>query len=346
MLTSIATTLLTAWSTGRPTRTSPKGWVSGNAVCCTHNGESVDKRGRGGVIISPDGTATYSCFNCGFKTKYVPGYQLGYRFRRLLEWLGVDSLEVYRLSIEALREQERQELLGLVVPDEEKEELKVEFKKFPLPPEAKAFTEMITEHDAYGTPLPSKFYDCLGYIADRRINVHSYDFYWSPDRQYQMNTRVIIPLKWQNEVIGYTARALNDTLKPKYYAQHDSGYIFNMDAQRPEWKFVIVTEGPFDALSIDGVAVMRSDVSQQQIDIIESLNREIIVVPDWNKSGQNMIDVAVKNGWSVSFPVWSETCVDINAAVVKYGKLFVLKTILDSVEHSELRIYLKRKKYR
>jgi hypothetical protein len=49
-------------------------------------------------------------------------------------------------------------------------------------------------------------------------------------------------------------------------------------------------------------------------------------------------------GWSASFHVWQETCKDINEAVVKYGKLFVLKSIIDSKETSRLKIELMRKK--
>ena len=49
-------------------------------------------------------------------------------------------------------------------------------------------------------------------------------------------------------------------------------------------------------------------------------------------------------GWSVSYPVWHETCKDVNEAVVKYGKLFVLKAILAGKEISRLKIELKKKK--
>jgi hypothetical protein len=46
----------------------------------------------------------------------------------------------------------------------------------------------------------------------------------------------------------------------------------------------------------------------------------------------------------VAFPVWAETSKDINEAVTRYGKLFVLKSILDSKETSRLKIELLRKR--
>ena len=260
--------------------------------------------------------------------------------------MNIDDGEILQLSVEAMREAQRQELLGLVKPEVKKEELKVEFKTYSLPDEAVSFLGLLEFYELANThEYPKGFVDSVEYVDKRKIDLRKYDFYWTSDIKNRMNKRVIIPFSWKNEVIGYTARATNDEIQPKYYNQFDAGYVFNIDKQERDWKFVIVCEGVFDALSIDAVAVLKADVTQQQVDIIEDLDREIIVVPDWNKTGQNLIDIALNNGWSVSFPVWAETCTDINEAVVKYGKLFVLKTIVDSVERNALKIELMRRKF-
>ena len=103
-------------------------------------------------------------------------------------------------------------------------------------------------------------------------------------------------------------------------------------------------EGPFDAMSVDGVALNGSEVSDQQAELIDRLQREVIVVPDADRAGSKLVDRAIELGWTVSFPVWLETCKDINEAVVKYGKLFVIKAILAARESSKLKIELKKKK--
>ena len=165
-----------------------------------------------------------------------------------------------------------------------------------------------------------------------------------------------IPFTWQGETIGYSARAVIDSIKPKYYTEHEPDFVFNLDQQQTTAKFVIVCEGPFDAMSIDGVSVQGSECSERQANLIDSLGREVIVVPDFDIKtdertgkrkwpGAALIDHAVEYGWNVSFPVWSETCKDINDAVVRYGKLFVLRTILDATETSRLKIELRKKKY-
>jgi DNA primase len=97
-------------------------------------------------------------------------------------------------------------------------------------------------------------------------------------------------------------------------------------------------------MSIDGVAVSGAEISEQQAEVIDRLQREVIYVPDSDRAGRKTVERAIELGWTVSFPVWLETCKDINDAVIKYGKLFVLKAILDARETSKLKIELKKKR--
>jgi len=179
---------------------------------------------------------------------------------------------------------------------------------------------------------------------DRKIDVDRYEFYTTDVEAYNLHRRIIIPFYWKGELIGYTARGLDDNVKPKYYSQYATDFVFNVDLQTAEKKFVIVTEGPFDAMAIDGVAILGNECSENQADIIDSLGREVIVVPDNDQSGKNLVNQALEYGWNVSFPIWHETCKDVNQAVIKYGRLFVLKTILAGKESSRLKIELRKKK--
>ena len=53
----IQSTILTSLPAGR--KKTPSGWISFNAPCCIHNGESQDKKKRGGIMTSADGTVSY-----------------------------------------------------------------------------------------------------------------------------------------------------------------------------------------------------------------------------------------------------------------------------------------------
>ena len=310
-------------------KTTPSGWTSFNGVCCPHNGESADTRGRGGLTANPDGSVSYHCFNCNFKASYQPGRHLTFKFRKLLKWLGADDTDIKRLVIEAIRVRE------LVAPEEvkaEAEEEKIDFKARDLPEDAENLVRLDYVHPA------------LEYCVARKIDIAKYQFYATRQSQYNLHKRIIIPFVWQGRTIGYTARAIEDNVKPKYHSNYEPNFVFNINNQLVDSKFVIVCEGPFDAMSIDGVAVLNNECNETQADIIESLGKEVIVVADRDRAGAKMINNAIEYGWSVSFPVWLETSKDVNEAVVKYGKLFVLKTILDAKHSSKLKIELMKKK--
>ena len=321
---------------------STSGWISFNGVCCQHNGESADTRGRGGLVMNPDGGVSYHCFNCSYKASYVPGRHLTYKFRKLLTWLGADEGTVKRLVIDAIRIRE------LVAPEtlvEAVEQEEIKFKARSLPDQAQSFhalSNFYTLND--DRDVPKEFHDSVVYIASRQIDLNRYDFYWTPETQYNLNRRVIVPFTWKNQIIGYTARALYDGIKPKYYNSHEPNYVFNVDRQLKDAKFVIVCEGPFDAMAVDGVAILGNECHETQADIIDSLGREVIVVPDADRAGAKLVDSALEYGWSVSFPIWQQECKDIGAAAEKYGKLFVLKSILAAKETSRLKIELRKKK--
>lgn len=324
---------------------SQSGWLSFNAVCCTHNGDSPDTRGRGGVMTNPDGGISYHCFNCNFKTSYQPGRTLSFKFRKLLNWLGADPTEVKRLVIEAIR------IKDFIKPEDIKiapeEEIKFDERKLPV--EAQSFNALAEFYTLAEDAIPPKgFLEAVSYIHGRRIDMQRYDFYWTPEVENKLSHRVIVPFIYKGVTVGYTARALVDGIKPKYHSNLPSHIVFNMDNQAHDNKFVLVMEGPFDAMAVDGVSVQSNDISDQQVEIIESLGKEVIYVPDFdkhlNKRGQEVwpglyaVEQAIELGWSVSFPIWHEEVKDVSKAVETYGKLFTLKAILEGKESNPLKI--------
>ena len=321
-------------------KTGQNGWTSFNAPCCVHNGESADTRGRGGIKTNA-GAVSYHCFNCGFKASFVPGRHLTFKFRKFLAWLGADDLTVRRLVIEAVR------LKELVAPEELERvpEEEIVYEARTLPEQARNIVELANFYSIgdYNT-VPAELLASIEYVHRRSIDPNRYNFFWTPEEAYNLHRRIIIPYYYKKEIVGYTARAIADGIKPKYWSSHPADFVFNLDMQRPDSKFVVVCEGPFDAMSIDGVSVSGAEISDVQVDQIDRLQREVIVVPDTDRAGRKLIDRAVEAGWTVSFPVWQETCKDINEAVVKYGKLFALKAILAARETSRLKIELKKKK--
>jgi len=108
---------------------------------------------------------------------------------------------------------------------------------------------------------------------------------------------------------------------------------------------VLVCEGPMDAIALDGVAVLGSEPNQRQAEMINNLQRKVVVVPDRDEAGRKMITRAVDYGWSVAFPNWGDDVVDVGDAIVKYGKLLTFKSILATIQDTKLKIELTAKKW-
>jgi DNA primase len=134
-----------------------------------------------------------------------------------------------------------------------------------------------------------------------------------------------------------------DDRKPKYISNSQPGYVFGTDLQHPDWTQAIVVEGVFDALSIGGLAVMHSTISDEQARLIRSLGREITVVPDQDLAGMELADRAVELGWAVSVPPWPADIKDVNDSVMRYGRLATVLTIFENRETSRIKIELRKK---
>ena len=84
-------------------------------------------------------------------------------------------------------------------------------------------------------------------------------------------------------------------------------------------------------------------ISEQQADIIKNLNKKVIVVPDRDKTGLQICDKALDLGFYVSLPNWEDDVKDVNDAVIKYGKIATLLSILQSATNNKIKVEIKRK---
>ena len=306
---------------------TPSGWVSFNAPCCQHNGQSIDTRQRGGIIQEGD-NISYHCFNCGFKASWQPGRNISYKFRNLLKWLNAPDDIINKLALQVMQENEGIQVKKKLV------ELP-EFNTVPLPENVVELSS-ITDFDKHSVAV-------LEYMASRNLNIDDTKYYWSSSLGYR--DRLIIPFYFEKRIVGWTARTVLDKKMPKYLSEQQPGFIFNLDEQRPQKIFVIVCEGPIDAIHVDGVALLGSEIKDQQAMLINRLNKDVIVVPDRDEAGSKLVEKAIELGWGVSLPDWDSDITDIGEAVNKHGRLYALHKIVSSAETSPLKIRLKEKKW-
>ena len=307
-------------------KTTSSGWHSFNAICCGHLGHKPDRRMRGGIKFDGQTNWSMHCFNCGYKCNFVLGRSISYKTKQLLLWCGIDDTQIGKWSLESLQQKD---LLEIVI--QKKTKIKIKFKDHELPE-----GEMLDGNN----PLHKVYVD---YVQSRGINYNEYPFLITPTAKGRYANRIIIPYTYKNKIVGHTSRFLDNKI-PKYINEQQPGYVFNIDIQKPEWQVCILTEGIFDALSIDGIAIMHDDISNEQAQLISSLNKQIIVVPDRDKTGLKICDRALELGYSVSLPNWEPDIKDVNDAVVRYGKLSTLLSILQSATMSKIKIEIQRKK--
>ena len=331
----IQSTILTSLPAGR--KKTPSGWIAFNAPCCIHNGETQDKKKRGGLMTSADGTVSYHCFNCGFKASYQIGRRLSQKMRLFMSYIGIADDTIRKLAIEAMRYEE-----GDIKYEKKKF---VSFNKKELPNQTKKLETWLTQYTTLTATEQKNIDSLLNYLTSRGIGPDWYDFMYSSNNYFDVNKRLLIPFYWRGDVVGFTGRLFEPLEKVKYFTDVQPGYVFNMDAQDWSRKFVLVTEGPFDAITISGVSILGSEINDTQRDLINGLHRQVIVVPDRDAPGQKLVNQAIEFGWSVAFPEWDKTVGDVAEAVLKYGRLFTIQSILKTTESSKLKIDLKRKMY-
>jgi len=302
-------------------KSTPSGWTKFNAVCCPHNGNTPDTRQRGGIIRNSDGVS-YHCFNCGFKASYVNGRHLTRKMKQFLEWAGAPDDAITKISLEALKVESDQKTLEAVslptLPDKE------------LPADCQTLEQALMSN-------PEEVIGVADYILTRGFDIRG-DWMWSPE----LPDRLIIPFRYEGRIVGYTGRKITDG-KPKYLSEQTPGYVFNLDAQNNNSPVIIAVEGPLDALSVGGVAILGADIMDKQAMLINRLGKRVIVVPDRDADGARTVERAIELGWSVSMPNWADGVKDCNDALRKHGELWTAYLIMQAAESMELKIRLRMK---
>lgn len=312
-----------------PLKSSASKWQSFNCPCCRHLGHNQDTRKRAGVMIGPG--IVFNCFNCKFTAGWQPGRPISDNMKKLCAWLGASDAEIKRIVFESLKVDSDYQ------PDEST--AIITFTEKDLPDGSLPLSDWIAVQDLDDS-VANHLLGVVEYVLSRGLDPLSNQFYWSPNPAY--SDRLILPFWYNMKIVGYTARRITNN-RPKYLSDQHPNFVFNLDAQDPLNKYVLVTEGPFDALSIGGVAVLSNNIAEQQARMINRLGKEVIVIPDQDLAGLTVIKRAIEYNWSVAFPNWGPDIKDCSDAVLKYGKLFVIVDAIKTAERHEATIKIKMK---
>lgn len=304
-----------------------KGWYSFNAICCHHLGHRKDDRGRAGITFDANDDWTYHCFNCHFTTRFILGKPLPYKVKQLLQWCNISEEQINKWSLESLK---HRDLIDMIAG--QKPLWKIKFDEIDVPDNAELLDVNNSSH--------TKFID---YLNSRGFKHDDFNFMVTVNDTDRNNNRIIIPYTFKNKPVGYISRYL-DNRSPKYVKNQQTGYIFGYDQQKPDYEVCLVFEGVLDAISLNGCALTHDTISDEQATVLRKLHRRIIVVPDQDKSGLSICERALDLGFQVSIPNWDVGIKDANDAVLKYGRVATLLSILESATSSKIKLEMRRKK--
>jgi hypothetical protein len=330
-------------------RRSATNFTNINCPMCIYRSKNktADKERKCGLKRDHQGIGIF-CFRCGFKSRFVIGDLLSMSMKRFLFELGNSETEVRRMDLKAAT---YREMLGsnpeaaAMIPSLQRPS----FPAAKLPEGSQSFTKLAEQ----GCTDPD-FIAAATYLFNRGDPVaNCAEFYWSPDKKDDMNRRIILPFYFDGRVVGYTARFIDKTPgKNRYHSQVPTNYLLNYKVLESQSQNVLLIEGVLDAKVMGGISPLGAKLSPVQIAQINATGQRKIVVPDRDKAGERLIQVALKEGWHVAFPTlkeghgfnnwWDDDVGDCAEATKRYGKLYVLRSIMETATANPLEINVKR----
>lgn len=322
-----------------PSSPNSRGWYPVLCKVCNDHG----RKGPRAAFLLEDDAVGYHCFNCDARASFHPHEHntISKNFESILLDFSVPEDEINRVRFALLgNKQKADEAQAKVVSREP--------KQLSLPTHFYRAALLHSSTDGFLTHSQKQWITVATlYLEERGIDIDSYPFMLStgvptdldqhPKDVHKMllkeaqkwTGRIIMPIYKDGKLIFYTGRDMTDNKVKKYESPsvEKHNVIFGFDKLFEDTtKPLYIVEGIFDAMMIDGTAVLGNKLTDNQIYWFNRSNREKVYIPDRFGKGQLGAEQAIKEGWSVSFPEMGG-CKDINEAVLKYGKLYVLSTI-------------------
>lgn len=297
-----------------------------------------DYKTRGGFKFDHE-TVGYNCFNCGFDTRVdQTTTSLPKKFRKLMLALNIaeDELEAVtgEMFLQLRKNSSREHSIASL------KQLKLTTPEVPLPEEAVPLTSLLTNNELRLTTE--------AYLLKRGFKVSDHPWYVCPTGKF--SNRLVIPFLRQGKIIYWQARDITGLKKERYLSSPapKAPVLFGYD-ELYNWTDapLFVTEGALDALTIFGVGLLGSTLSEEQLELLRHTKRRLIFVIDKNKNGKNLGELALREGWEITFPPGDTA--DAADSRVKHGKLYTVYHLLQEacrgpLALSKLRIYCSKKK--
>jgi hypothetical protein len=293
-------------------RRSRTGWDVGKCQVCN------DYKDRAGFKFE-NNYVVYNCWNCGTTSRYEEGSgHISKNMRRILNAYGFDDTEISDVvNSTFFKPIQKAEVITLSSISK----INTNTPTVKLPP--KSYRIGSDEFTDYQEKLVS-------YLINRKIDLIKYPFYFSMETRFI--NRVIIPFYRNGHLIYWQARSIDESEKKRYDNSPVSrnAVIFNFDqlyTYSPGPLFV--TEGVFDAMIVNGVAILGSKLNDAKIELFSKTNRRLVFVIDKDKNGKQLAEDVLSRGWEIAFA--PDGASDINNAAQRFGKIWTIQQLFKSI---------------
>lgn len=265
-----------------------------------------------------DDKVSYHCFNCKQNWDYEEGStSMPPWVRKTLEAFGISNTEISELVGSAFFVKSSEP--KIITAEALKPAVNLFTPEIPLPP--KSFPIGSDIKPELQLPLAE-------YVVQRGLDPVALNAHFSLDPKFL--NRVILPCMRDGKVIYWQARAIGD-VKPRYLSPgtNKDAVLWGYDRLHGDFdQPLFIVEGIFDAASIDGIALLGSQLNASKLEVLNRSRRRRAVVIDRDDNGGRLGQLALEHGWEVTFP--PPGC-DANKSIQQYGKLFTVWTLMKNM---------------
>lgn len=285
-------------------------------VCKTCNDHSP----RAGFKFEHNNVGYY-CFNCGAKGRYEhPAYKISKSFRKILNDFDISNESIDReLAKNFLSKNDQNQT---VTPTDSKTP-NYELQEIKFPDGTRPITDF---PDDYIWKVIA-----IEYLNSRKLSINDFPFYLSTHKDYE--NRLIIPYFRNGKLVFWQGRSFDEYEKKKRYLNPSvdkAGILFNYDrifdfTDKP----ILITEGVFDAICVNGVALAGSDLSKFHIATFNRSKREKVFIIDKDKKGYSLGKKALDLGYNIT---WLDGSVrDVNDSIISMGKMWTVQNLMSNI---------------
>jgi DNA primase len=171
-------------------------------------------------------------------------------------------------------------------------------------------------------------------LLSRKIDLKKYQFYFSLEQRFI--NRIIIPFYRNQKLIFWQARSIikNDKNRFDNAPVSREAVLFNFDQLKSYTTTpLFITEGVFDAMMLDGVALLSSTLNPAKEKLLSESKRRLVFVIDKDKNGGELAKRVLDRGWEIVFS--PDGTDDVNHSVQRFGLSWTIYEMMRSIRGND-----------